>query len=198
MKFNWSICVSIFLILNLAVVEAQERNKVVLEIKDATEKVEENTDVSKYQNLVDLLELLIWPFTIILIITVFRKQLQNLIGKTDSIKVGSFEINLKKIAQSSGIPNISEHFQGLNYEELRYFFIICGDSSDRYFFKDTGKNASEQRAIYQSLMERSLLTFTEEYDEQKGVLFPFKTTTIGEKAHKALLDTVYSEIIQLK
>jgi hypothetical protein len=50
-------------------------------------------------------------------------------------------------------------------------------------------------------MDRSLLTFDEKEVEQDGkklIQFKYRTTSIGRKTHKSLLDTVYSELIKLK
>lgn len=63
------------------------------------------------------------------------------------------------------------------------------------------KNANEKRALFQTLMTKDLLTFKEERAKEgdnEVIKFMYYTTPTGRKTYKALLDTVYSEIIKLK
>lgn len=113
--------------------EDVKRNEIDIQDKKGQEFVNSSflLDVIKY--------LSSWPIILLIISIIFRKGLLVLMNRTKTIKVADFQFNLQEIAESSGISNISENLKGLNYEELRLFYILCGDNSDRFIFDDTGK-----------------------------------------------------------
>ena len=154
-----------------------------------------------------------WPIIAIVIVLLLLKPLRAIISGINNIKVGDFQLSLQKIGESLGVPTSVEDISNLNYDDLKIFLIICGEDADYYYFKPTNMVATKFKQILDHLADNGLITLFDPApnpdEAAKGdpnnpastpqnPTFGFNTTEKGRKVHRALLDSIYEQLLHVK
>jgi hypothetical protein len=162
-------------------------------------------------------ELTSWPIITIIIILLLLKPIRGIVSGINNIKVGDFQLSLQKIGESLGVPTSVEDISNLNYDDLKIFLIICGEDADYYYFKPTNMVAGRFKQILDNLATNGLITLFNPSPEQVANVdgsaksdpnnpppapasptFGFNTTEKGRKVHRALLDSIYEQLLHVK
>ena len=137
---------------------------------------------------------LVWILFFILVLWMFKKDIKNLLNKTTNVQIGSFALTVAKNAKNLDAENVLKDLQGLSYADLKIFMILCGEDGDSYnitFQIETPK----LRAMYQRFQDKELLILTKDEVLANGNhAFGYKTTLRGQKIHRAIIDSLYSEL----
>jgi hypothetical protein len=141
------------------------------------------------------------------------KPLRALVGGINNIKVGDFQLSLQKIGESLGVPTSVDDISSLNYEDLRIFLIMCGEDSDYYIFTPANITAGKFGQILNKLASNGLIEAVEistKKPDQQAKDIPSEeqaaqqptwrtyTTEKGRKVHRALLDSIYEQLLNVK
>jgi hypothetical protein len=158
-------------------------------------------------------EITSWPIIAIVIVLLLLKPIRAIISGINNIKVGDFQLSLQKIGESLGVPTSVEDISNLNYDDLKIFLIICGEDADYYYFKPTNMVAGRFKQILDNLANNGLITLfdpapnpdeTAKNDPDhpaatpQNPTFGFNTTEKGRKVHRALLDSIYEQLLHVK
>lgn len=151
-----------------------------------------------------------WQLITLVIILLLLKPIRALVSGINNLKVGSFQLSLQKIGESLGVPNSVSDIGRLNYDDLKIFLIICGEDSDYYSFQPWNMPAAKFKAILDKLDNNELIKLTDpppppKDDKTKPAADPdqppvwhFVTTPKGRKVHRALLDSIYEQMLHTK
>jgi len=158
-------------------------------------------------------EITSWPIIAIVIVLLLLKPIRGIVSGINNIKVGDFQLSLQKIGESLGVPTSVEDISSLNYDDLKIFLIICGEDADYYYFKPTNMVAGKFKQILDHLADSGLITLFDPApnpDEAaksdpnnpattpQNPTFGISTTEKGRKVHRALLDSIYEQLLHVK
>lgn len=166
------------------------------------ENIQTDTNKINVRFIID--KIITWPFITLIIFLILLCPIKNLLHKTEQIKLGDFELSVTEIAKSFGISNIIQDINDLSYDELKLFLIVGGEDANYYIF--TPKNIPHERLVqmYEKLSNKGLIELIDPktitgYDKMNiDAGFGFKTTEKGEKVHRAILDAIYTNLVQGK
>jgi len=149
-----------------------------------------------------------WQMITLVMLLLLIKPIRALVGGINNIKVGDFQLSLQKIGESLGVPTSVEDISSLNYDDLKIFLVICGEDSDYYIFQPANMIAAKFKAILDKLASNGLIILTDlpapDPNSQGGQNTPntptwqFNTTEKGRKVHRALLDSIYEQLLHVK
>jgi hypothetical protein len=151
-----------------------------------------NSDIS--HELFSLGSDLIWPLLILFIALFFKEHIIKIFNKISEFKIGNFSVVVENNGARLGVKSIDEDLKGLSYEELGIFLIVGGERSEYYEFSDKRISPDHLKRIYENYKNRNLIEFEEVTSTGKPEL-KFQTTEKGRKVHTAILDSIYSELI---
>jgi len=161
-------------------------------------------------------ELTSWPIITIAIVLLLLKPIRGIVSGINNIKVGDFQVSLQKIGESLGVPTSVLDISNLNYDDLKIFLIICGEDADYYYFRPGNMIAGKFKQILDHLADNGLITLfdtpppadaanTDDPNAaaatqaaQQGPTFGINTTEKGRKVHRALLDSIYEQLLHVK
>jgi len=157
-------------------------------------------------------EITSWPIIAIIIVLLLLKPIRGIVSGINNIKVGDFQLSLQKIGESLGVPTSVEDISNLNYDDLKIFLIICGEDADYYYFKPTNMVAGKFKQILDKLAENGLITLFDpapdpneaankdpkNQEATQSPTFGINTTEKGRKVHRALLDSIYEQLLHVK
>lgn len=136
--------------------------------------------------------LLNWTFFayVVLIIIVIMNACGRL--NISNVKAGSFEMVLQSNAEKQGVAETPEfkNLKTLNENDLKLFLVMGGEEAKYYRF--TNNMISQEAMVdqYRKLQAASLMRI-EEKTPDTTIIFP---TEIGEKIHRALIQSIYTQI----
>ena len=145
-----------------------------------------------------------WPFIILIIFLILLCPIKKLLNKAEQIKIGDFQLTVTEIAESLGISNIIQDINDLSYDEIKLFLIIGGEDANYYIFEPKNIPHDQLDKMYKKLSNKGLIEQIDpktikRYDKMNiDGGFGFKTTTKGEKVHRAILDAIYINLIEGK
>jgi hypothetical protein len=140
-------------------------------------------------------KILTWQFIVLIILIIFYTPLINMFDEASSMKIGSFQLTIKELSESEGLKNLTKDLQGLTYEELKIFLIICSEDAQGYSFYNSNYSVKVEYQIYEKLKSLDLIDYETEI-KNKTRYFITKTTDKGEKAHKIIIDAIYMDFIK--
>jgi len=167
-------------------------------------------------------EITSWPIIAIIMLLLLLKPIRTIVSSINNIKVGDFQLSLQKIGEALGVSTSVEDISNLNYDDLKIFLIICGEDSDYYWFKPTNMVTEKFNEILDKLADNGLITrwapTPAPEDTVKNVdganidgpgkqaapptpqapTFGFKTTNKGRSVHRALIDSIYEQLLHVK
>lgn len=121
-----------------------------------------------------------------------------LIGKINlnSVKAGIVEVNFEKKVKDLGVYNTIEfrNLKNLNEHQLKLFLIMGGNESKFYIFTNSALRSDAVVEEYTQLQTDSLLTFKVIGKKHDSTIVG--NTIVGAKLHKALIQSIYSQIIK--
>jgi hypothetical protein len=115
-------------------------------------------------------------------------------GKLDitNIKAGSFEMVLQNNAEKHGVSETSEfkNLKTLNESDLKLFLVMGGEEAK--FYRFTNNRISSEATVdqYRKLQAAALMRIVEK-NPDTTIVYP---TEIGEKVHRALIQSIYTQI----
>jgi hypothetical protein len=131
-----------------------------------------------------------WAALTILTVIVLRAN-----SSINSIKAVGFEVAFENRARNLGVLNSAgfESIKNLNEEELKYFLIMGGREANFYRFTNTALRNNASKFMYKNLSTDSLLIMTEVNDSTTMI----SQTETGKKLHRALVQSLYSQLINI-
>jgi hypothetical protein len=151
-----------------------------------------------------------WQLITLIIILLLLKPIRTLVGSINSLKVGSFQLSLQKIGESLGEPDSADLIAALNYDDLKIFLVLCGEDADFYTFVPTNITAGKFGQILGKLVANGLIEATllqqqhtdsqiqQSAAENQMPTWRTQTTITGRKVHRALLDSIYEQMLHAK
>ncbi|AEV31257.1 hypothetical protein [Owenweeksia hongkongensis] len=140
-------------------------------------------------------KVLTWQFIALLLIALFFSPIEKLLDNTGNMKIGDFQLTIKELSESKGLDNLTKDLQGLSYEELKIFLIVCGEDATYYRFAPTNLNSNVQKNIYGKLQSLDLIEYTIQIEGDTQAIH-FGTTEKGEKAHRVIIDALYTDLVR--
>ena len=130
-----------------------------------------------------------WAVLTLLVILIWTEKL-NL----NSLKAGSFEITFENKAKELGVFETPEfkNMKNLTEDELKLFLIIGGEEAQFYRFTNVALSNAASMNMYEKLQSDSLLRIMK-LSKDSTMIYP---TDIGEKVHRALIQSIYSQLIK--
>lgn len=112
----------------------------------------------------------------------------------NSIKAGSFEFAFEQKSKDLNVYNTPEfkNIKNLNENQLKLFLIMGGEEASYYRFTNTALKNEASVSEFLTLQKDSLLRI-ERISSDTTMIFP---TIIGSKLHKALIQSIYSQVIK--
>ncbi len=111
----------------------------------------------------------------------------------NNIKGAGFEISFENRVKKLDLLNSDEfkNLKNLNENELKLFLIMGGKDASFYKFTNTSLTNEASKSMYKKLEKDSLLK-EQNIGKNTTIITP---TIIGEKLHKALVQSVYINLI---
>ena len=140
---------------------------------------------------------ILWPVIVFTCFLILLEPIKVLLRKVSSVKGLGFNFIIGEMSNKEGMPNVINELAALSYDELKLFLIIAGEDSNRYRFQDTSKTKDESKNMYNKLFNQGLIKVLKIEDNgDKGQKINFITTDKGTYVHKAIIDSIYFEIIR--
>jgi hypothetical protein len=115
-------------------------------------------------------------------------------GKLDitNIKAGSFEMALQNNAEKHGVSETPEfkNLRTLNESDLKLFLVMGGEEAKFYRFTNNMISSEATVDQYRKLQSAALMRIIEKTPDTT-VVYP---TEIGQKIHRALIQSIYTQI----
>ena len=150
-------------------------------------------------------KLISWPVITLIVFICLVNPVKTLILKTEQIKFSDFQITVADFGRSFGVSNIINDINGLTYDELKLFLIVCGEDANYFIFSPEHIPHDQLAIMYKNLEEKGLIevhdtNISENTSNQKlfKIGFVLKTTEKGEKVHRSILDAIYYKLLQGK
>jgi len=127
---------------------------------------------------------------IVLMFFFFAKDhLIDLLGKTDSVKLGSFELKIREEADSKGVSRELRELQGLNKQQIQLFLIIGKVRQEHITY---GGEEVTEKNLY-ALQDVGLL---QSYTKREDGGFDWIVSQKGDELHDIIFKNVVMEISQ--
>jgi hypothetical protein len=130
-----------------------------------------------------------WTVLFLLLFFILTKRI-NL----NTIKAGSFEFTFEQKSKDLNVYNTPEfkNLKNLNETQLKLFLIMGGEDAAYYRFTNTALTSEASKSQFKKLQEASLLNY-KELGGDTTMIYP---TDVGAKLHKALIQSIYSQVIK--
>jgi hypothetical protein len=137
---------------------------------------------------------LTWHFVALFAMTLLLFLVMTNKVNLNKIKAGTVEISFEQKTKDLNAYNTPEfkNLKSLNEAQLKLFLIMGGEDAAYYRFTNVALKGDASKEQFMKLNDAHLLT----YQKGNGDTTIIRPTKIGALLHKALIQSIYSEMIK--